>query len=114
MTMTTTPYRSRDQMMTALAKANMIRSERAQLKRDARNRPELVLATIRAPSAGVRGMLLYDVLDALPAVGQAKVDRALMVMQISPRRTLMGLTDRQRDSAIAYVLDYLDRKAGTR
>ena len=45
-------------------------------------------------------MLNADLLKALPAYGPIKVERLLKSCQVSPRKTISGLNERQRRELI--------------
>src|SRR5213082_472106 len=88
------PARTLDQRLVALDHANAIRSHRARLKRD-----------VRAGRAGLRDLLadrqcetmkLFDALLCLRQVGRVKANRTLRHLNISPSKTVGGLSDRQR------------------
>lgn len=93
------PARSETQRMEALAVANRVRSararEKARIKREGRDRALEILAD---PPAAFGTMKVWDVLIAVPKMGRTKVNRLLMVAQVSPSKTLGGLTERQREA----------------
>lgn len=93
MTTLCVPERSLDQRMAALERANEIRSHRAELKR------KLAAGAVRWDSLVAdplcNSMKIVDVLMALPKVGRVKAYRALTRCDISPSKTLAGMTDRQ-------------------
>lgn len=72
--------------MGALAKANEVRSERAQLKRElAAGRVEFE-RVISDPPAYAQTAMVRDLLMALPKVGPTRADRALTRCQISANK----------------------------
>jgi hypothetical protein len=94
------PPRSSEQRLQALAKANEVRSERAQLKRElAAGRIQLA-RLLNDPPASAENAMLRDLLLALPKVGPARVNRALARCQITDTKTIAGLSDRQRAALI--------------
>jgi len=94
------PSRSAEQRLGALAKANEVRRERARLKRElATGRVEFE-RVISDPPACAQTAILRDLLLAVPRVGPARADRALARCQISPNKTVAGLSDRQRAALI--------------
>jgi hypothetical protein len=111
MTITTMPARRLDQRLGALEQANRVRSARSLLKRTIQRDPEDARRVIQNPTSDYRTMLLRDVLLALPRFGPRKVDLRMFHAQISPRRTLAGLSPRQREAALQIVSDYLATRA---
>lgn len=95
------PGRSLEQRFAALLIANDVRTHRAQLKRDLKaGRLELV-DLMADPKCDT--MKVCDALLAMPKFGRVKVNRILGRCQISPSRTLGGLTYRQRHELLAYM-----------
>jgi hypothetical protein len=92
----TTPPRTIEQRLKALANANRIRSHRAGLKRDVKAGRTDPLKQLLDPPAELGTMKVCDLLLAVPKVGRVKVNRALVMCRISPSKTLGGMTDRQR------------------
>lgn len=97
------PPRSLQQRLSALERANEIRTQRAQLKRD-----------LKAGRADIRGLVLnppewlatakvFDMLIATPKYGRVKVNRILTQCRISPSKTIGGLSERQRQEVVAYL-----------
>jgi len=94
------PPRPGEQRLRALAKANEVRSERAQLKRElAAGRIQLA-CLLNDPPACAENAMLRDLLLALPKVGPSRVNRALSRCQIADTKTIAGLSDRQRAALI--------------
>ncbi len=90
------PKRSADQRREALAQANQVRNARAQLKRDLKGGRVSIIELIADPppylaSAKVRGLL-----RALPGFGPAKATRLMERCQVSPVKSVGGLSERQR------------------
>ena len=91
--------------MSALSQANQVRGLRAKLKQDLRAdkvRLELVLAT-RADYLATAEV--FDLLVAVPKIGPVKAGRLLTVADISPSKTIGGLSERQR----ARLIELLSR-----
>jgi hypothetical protein len=85
--------------MTALGPANQVRSARAKLKQDLREgkvRLEQILATPRGYLASAE---IFDLLVAVPKIGAAKAGRLLNIARISPSKTVVQLSERQRAPA---------------
>ena len=97
------PERSLDQRMDALQRANHVRSKRAQLKADLkqrRRRPSPRSCASR-PSI-LQTAKVVDVLMAAPKCGRVKSARILEQCRISPSKTVGGLSERQRAELLAY------------
>lgn len=90
------PERSLGQRMEALQRANDIRSQRAQLKRDLRTGRKRLLPLLVDPPDYVQTMKVFDLLLAVPKLGRVKVNKALSIVPLSPTKTLGGLSPRQR------------------
>lgn len=93
-TPTVPPGRSLHQRQEALRRANEVRFARARFKRDLSH--EAALRALFVPDARLETMKIYDLLLAVPSVGRVKANRILLHAQVSPSKTLGGLTDRQR------------------
>ncbi len=93
------PERSLAQRLTALEHANAVRSWRAGLKVELkRGRPVVPLLT--RPPAELSTMKVFDLLMAVPKAGQVKVGQVLRRCEISPRKTVGGLSPRQREALV--------------
>jgi hypothetical protein len=91
-----TPERSLSQRLQALARANEVRTARAQLKRDLkggrRTFDELLIDTPEY----LQTAKVFDMLLAVPKFGRVKVNKILIACRISPSKTIGGLSERQR------------------
>lgn len=93
---------SLDQKLSALEKANLIRSENARLKAELRDRDSLdshglaitVLMDLDAHES-VRSMTVKDLLGAVRGVGVARVSRWLNRIGVLPSRRVRELSSRQ-------------------
>ena len=94
------PDRTIEQRMEALVQANAIRSRRAVLKRDLKAGRLSVLDLIEDPPEYVLTMKLLDLLMAAPRVGRTKALTLLKRCDISPVKTLGGISYRQRDAIV--------------
>ncbi len=101
----TAPERSHDQRMDALQRANVIRSARAQLKRDLKAGAVSIADVLHEPPDYVLTAKVYDMLMAVPKLGRVKAMRLLNQCRISQSKTVGGLSDRQR----AELLGLFDR-----
>ena len=113
---TTPPERSLQQRRDALQTANASRAARAALKKviagagpvEGRYRvAEMILVDDPAPE--FVGMPVWDLLMAVPGAGRVKVNRLLIVAQVSPSKKLGGLSDRQRETIARIVSDGASR-----
>lgn len=100
------PDRSLQQRRDAIKKANEVRFARARLKKDLKSRRVSVLPLLKEPPAYLESMRVFDLLMALPHVGRVKVNRLLWREQISPSKTVGGLSPRQRQCLLAAVEPY--------
>jgi hypothetical protein len=95
------PDRSVGQRREALALANEVRFKRAALK-VALKRGELsIIPLIEEPPLYLASARVAELLMALPAHGPVRVERLLESCQVSPRKTIAGLNDRQRRDLIS-------------
>ena len=100
---TATPERSINQRLDALARANEIRSQRAQLKRDLKSARMSIQQLLAAPPAYVETAKVSDMLLAVPKYGRVKVNKILHTCRISPSKTIGGLSDRQRSELVTLL-----------
>ena len=93
---TAAPERSLVQRMDALARANEIRTRRAQLKRDLKAGRQSIHTLLLNPPGYVETAKVFDMLLAVPKYGRVKVNKVLGQCRISPSKTFGGLSERQR------------------
>lgn len=95
--------RTQEQRLAALAKGNVTRTARAEMKRDLRARKADPIPLIAFPPAWLQSMKLIDFLPHLPirAFGPAKAQRLMNRCFISYSKTVGGLSDRQRNELLA-------------
>jgi hypothetical protein len=98
-----TPDRSRTQRMDALGKANVIRTRRANLKRDLKAQRVSVMSLVMDPPEWVETMKVFDLLLAVPKFGRVKANKILQTCRISPSKTLGGMSDRQRGEMVSLL-----------
>ena len=89
-----------EQRLGALGKANDVRRERAQLKRELSAGRVEFERVISDPPPCAQTALVRDLLLALPGVGPTRADRALIRSRISTNKTIAHLSDRQRAALI--------------
>ena len=94
------PARSLDQRMEALKRANDIRVQRAQLKRDLKSGRVQIEGILMSPPDYVSTAKVFDMLMAVPKFGRVKAARLLNQCRISQSKTVGGLSDRQRHELI--------------
>lgn len=91
------PERTEAQRTEALARANEIRTVRAQLKRDIKARRALVSELLEAKvHPDLRTMKAADLLAAMPFVGPERAAEMLKAAGAASSKTLGGMTVRQR------------------
>ena len=95
----TAPERSLNQRMDALARANQIRIQRAQLKRDLKAGRRSIHSLLLDPPEYVETAKVFDMLLAVPKYGRVKVNKILAHCRIAPSKTIGGLSERQRTRA---------------
>lgn len=94
------PERSLQQRMDALGQANRIRTARAQMKRDVRAGrldPCDVLLSVPWHSETLK---LDQLLLCVPKIGRTKARKILRRHDVSPSKTLLGLSMRQRTALV--------------
>lgn len=94
------PHRSYVQRMSALNRANEIRTYRADLKKDIKAGRENPLELLAKPPEKIDTMKIVDFMLSLPKMGRVKVDKILRQCRISPSKTIGGLSDRQRSELV--------------
>ncbi|MFY9264706.1 MAG: integration host factor, actinobacterial type [Solirubrobacterales bacterium] len=92
----TTPDRSPTQRLEALKLANAVRTERASLKRDLKAGRIRVEQVLGDPPECVHSAKVADIMLAVPRYGRVKVTKVLQRCRISPSKTVIGLSERQR------------------
>ena len=102
-TASSVPERTNDQRMKALRKANDIRSQRAQLKRDLKGGKKKIETLLLDPPDYVLSAKTFDMLLAVPKLGRVKANRILTQCRISPSKTIGGLSERQRGELVSQL-----------
>jgi len=97
------PERSLNQRMDALQRANKIRTQRAQLKRDLKAGRHSIRQLLLAPPEYVETAKVFDMLLAVPKYGRVKVNKILAHCRISPSKTIGGLSERQRAELVSLL-----------
>ncbi len=94
------PARSLDQRMDALRRANDVRVQRAQLKRDLKSGSARIEDILGRPPEYVSTAKVFDILMSVPKFGRVKAARFLTQCRISQSKTVGGLSERQRAELI--------------
>ena len=89
--------------MDALARANQIRIQREQLKRDLKSGRLSIHALLLKPPEYVETAKVFDMLLAVPKYGRVKVNKVLQQCRISPSKTIGGLSQRQRTELVSML-----------
>lgn len=97
------PERTQQQRELALKRANVIRSERAQLKRDLKAGRRSIHDLLLEPPDYVETMKVFDALLACPKYGRVKVNKILQLCRVSPSKTIGGLSQRQRTEVVSML-----------
>ena len=94
------PERSLTQRLDALERANKVRIQRAELKRDLKGGRISIDTLLLDPPNYVETAKVFDMLLAVPKYGRVKVNKVLTQCRISPSKTIGGLSGRQRDELV--------------
>jgi len=97
------PERSLIQRLDALERANVVRTKRAQLKRDLKGGRRSIHELLMDPPDFVETAKVFDMLLAVPKYGRVKVNKVLTQCRISPSKTIGGLSQRQRDELVSLL-----------
>jgi len=89
--------------MDALARANDIRTRRAQLKRDLKAGRISIHALLEDPPDFLETAKVFDMLLAVPKYGRVKANKVLTTCRISPSKTIGGLSERQRNELVGLL-----------
>jgi guanylate kinase len=95
-----TPARSLEQRLHALARANQVRYQRAQLKRELAAGARQLAPLLANPPAYAQTATVRDLMLAVPGIGPARANRALVRCRIAEGKTIAGLSSRQRGELI--------------
>jgi hypothetical protein len=97
------PARTQQQRLVALAQANRVRIARAELKREISAGSVRLSDVILSPPDYVETAKVFELLLTMPQVGPAKAHRILNGCVIAERKTIGGLSERQRRVLIALL-----------
>ncbi len=90
------PERSLEQRRAGLARANEIRTYRAHLKRDLKAGHRSIDSLLTSPPDEILTAKVVNLLFAVPKYGRVKITKILTQCEISPSKTIGGLSPRQR------------------
>jgi hypothetical protein len=82
--------------MEALQRANGIRSERARLKERLKTGEVEIWDILGDPPEYLHTAKVFDLILAVPKFGRVKTGKILERCRVSPSKTVIGLTPRQR------------------
>jgi hypothetical protein len=94
------PERSLTQRLDALSRANLVRTQRAKLKKDLKAGRCSIHTLLLDPPDYIETAKVMDMLLAVPKYGRVKVNKVLTQCRISPSKTIGGLSERQRDELV--------------
>jgi hypothetical protein len=89
--------------MSALARANEVRTRRAQLKRDLKAGRKSIETLLEDPPEYIETAKVFDILLTIPKYGRVKVSKVLTHCRIAPSKTIGGLSERQRRELISLL-----------
>lgn len=89
--------------MDALGNANIIRTHRAELKRELKAARISIHNLLLDPHEEIETMKVFDLLLATPKYGRVKANKILQTCRISPSKTVGGLSDRQRAELVGML-----------
>ena len=98
------PQAPDEKRLDALARANAVRSARAELKRELAAGDVAIEKVIAHPPEFAEKARVSDILLAVPGFGPSRTTRLLVRCQIPYGKTLRSLSDRQRSVLIAGLL----------
>lgn len=97
------PERTLQQRMEALGYANWVRVRRATFKRDMKAGKESLPEALLFPPDWLLTAKVFDVMMAAPKYGRVKVNKALLLLRISPSKTVGGMSARQRIALVSHL-----------
>jgi hypothetical protein len=97
------PGRSPEERKEALARANEIRFARAALKKQIKAGQADVADLLQDPPPFLASMKVLDLMIARPYMGQTRALPLLQQATISPRKTVGGISRRQREELVTLL-----------
>jgi len=92
--------RTHDQRLLALRKANDIRTSRAIIKRGLRDGLVTTSELLVHPPEYLQTMRIESLLRATPKIGPITTVKIMRQIQISPSKTVAGVSPRQREALL--------------
>lgn len=89
--------------MEALTRANGIRSERARLKERLKSGEVHICDILGDPPEYLHTAKVFDLILAVPKFGRVKTGKVLERCRVSPSKTVIGLTPRQRRELVEHL-----------
>ena len=102
------PSRSETERLEALREANRIRSIRARFKERVRVKPILLAAAIDQQPEWLLTARVESLLLVVPKFGPSRVGKILRVSDVSPSKTVGGLSPFQRKRLVGEIWRHLD------
>lgn len=94
------PARSTEQRMEALRAANYVRTYRAELKRRVTADWQVASQALTENNPDVQSMCVHSLLLAIRGFGRTRVNRLMTSAGCSLRKTIGGLSERQRAALV--------------
>ena len=92
-----------EQRRQALKRANVVRTRRANLKREVKAGRTRIEALLLNPPDYLQTAKVHDFLMEVPKYGRVKTSRVFKACRVSPSKTFGGLSDRQRREMVDYL-----------
>ncbi|MGW6488742.1 integration host factor, actinobacterial type [Streptomyces sp. NPDC055056] len=97
------PTLSPEQRQEALAKAAVVRKERAEVKAALKSGETSLETVLSSESQAVRRMPVASLLTSLPGIGKIRAQKLMNDLDIAGNRRISGLGPQQRDRLIERV-----------
>lgn len=97
------------QPLEALKAANIVRKQRADIKRLLKRDPAMIVDLVKDPPDYLHTMKMETLLLALPHVGRMKVELILKAARMSGRTEVGDLTSQRRDEVAFVIRRYLPK-----
>jgi hypothetical protein len=92
------------QRMRALHKANVVRMDRSQLKKDLKAGKVPIVDIFEDPPERLASMKVIDLLLSAPKHGRVRANKVLRQCNVSASRELGNLTSRERSAIVSRLL----------
>lgn len=101
--MTIVPVLTMQEKMDALKKANELRFEMAEIRKDLKARRYTAYELINRGGETVERMRIIYLLESMPAVGRTKAERIMSELGVGPTKRVQGLGVHQRKALLEYL-----------